>query len=84
MDKLVVTGPFQFVRHPTYLAMVIAKVGSSFVTRSIVGLALSLFVFLPAEVHRARLEERALEEKFGETWRDYASRTGFFLPRFGN
>lgn len=81
LEKLVVTGPFRFVRHPTYFGTTVAMLGASVVTRSALGLALSLLLFLPVEVHRARLEERALAEKFGEAWHAYASRTGFFLPR---
>lgn len=81
LEKLVVTGPFRFVRHPTYCGTTVAMVGAGLVTRSALGLTLSLLLFLPVEVHRARLEERALGEKFGEAWQAYASRTGFFLPR---
>jgi len=82
LHKLVVTGPFRLIRHPTYLSMMIALVGASIVTRSIIGLAVSALLFLPVEIHRARLEEQALAEKFGEKWREYASHTGFFVPRF--
>ena len=28
-----------------------------------------------------RKEERAMEEEFGEAWREYAGRTGCFVPR---
>lgn len=84
LDNLIVAGPFRFVRHPTYLGMTISMVGASMVTRSIVGLVLSALLFLPVEIYRARLEERALEDTFGDTWREYVSRTGFFLPRFGS
>ncbi|MFQ5670278.1 MAG: methyltransferase family protein [Acidobacteriota bacterium] len=74
--------PHRIVRHPVYIAMAIAMIGASIVTRSVVGLLAAVFLFLPAEIHRARLEERALEERFGTTWAEYAARTGFFVPRF--
>jgi protein-S-isoprenylcysteine O-methyltransferase Ste14 len=61
--------------------MFIALIGAAIVSRSIVGLASTSLVFLPVEIHRARLEERALADAFPELWREYASRTGFFLPR---
>ena len=75
------TGPYSVIRHPIYVAMFIALIGAAIVSRSIVGIASTLLVFLPAEIHRARLEERALADAFPEPWREYASRTGFFLPR---
>jgi protein-S-isoprenylcysteine O-methyltransferase Ste14 len=78
---LVVTGPYNHVRHPIYLGTTIAMLGAAITTRSILGLAATLLVFLPVEIHRARLEERALHERFGEVWQSYAARTGFFLPR---
>ena len=84
LDYLVVMGPFRFIRHPTYLAMTLSMVGASIVTRSLVGLLSSVLVFLPIEIHRAKLEEISLEEKFGENWKEYVSNTGFFFPRFGD
>lgn len=80
-DELVVAGPFRAVRHPVYLGMTIAMVGASIVTRSVTGLLATVLVFLPAELHRARLEERALNAKFGAIWRTYAAGTGFLFPR---
>jgi protein-S-isoprenylcysteine O-methyltransferase Ste14 len=37
-------------------------------------------LFLPSEIYRAKLEEKALESKFGSEWEDYTAQTGFFLP----
>ena len=36
-----------------------------------------------AKLYRARLEDKALLRKFGETWKGYARRTGFILPLIG-
>jgi len=83
LNRLVVGGPFRVVRHPVYVAMAIALIGASIVTRSAFGLLAVALLFLPAEIHRAKREKRALEEKFGNSWKEYAVRTGFFFPRFG-
>lgn len=41
-------------------------------------LALSLFVVLiPLQIYRARQEEKVLEAKFGDEYRQYKSRTWF-------
>jgi protein-S-isoprenylcysteine O-methyltransferase Ste14 len=82
LDRLVKSGPYKFVRHPVYLGTTIALVGVAISLRSWPGLLVLFFLFLPSEIHRARLEERALAEKFGEEWSDYTRRTGFFLPAF--
>ena len=68
---------------PVYLVMTMAMIGANVVTRSVAGFLVAVLLFLPAEIHRARLEERVLEEKFGEAWRSYAARAEFFIPRFG-
>lgn len=44
------------------------------------GLLSLLSLILPAMMYRARLEERALSEKFGSGWQDYVSCTKFIIP----
>lgn len=83
LEGLVVTGPYGLVRHPVYLGTTVAMIGAAVVARSSWGLLGAVVVFLPAEAHRARLEDRALAERFGDAWREYAARVGFFLPRLG-
>lgn len=79
-EALVTKGPYRVVRHPVYLAMVVMCVGLGIGLRSLLGLALAVFGFFPAAVFRARLEERALEAKYGEEWKVYRDRTRFFFP----
>jgi len=82
-DRLVVSGPYRFVRHPAYLGMVIAFLGIALAARSWLGI-LSVPVFMgPATWLRAAGEERLLNQKFGQTWAEYASRTGSILPGLG-
>ena len=69
------------VRHPVYAGMAIAACGIPVSTRSWLGLLTVFLLFLPALVYRARLEEEALQERFGAVWEEYVLRTGFFLPR---
>lgn len=83
LQKLVQEGPYQFVRHPVYLGITIALLGVALTTRSWLGMLCVLLLFLPSEIYRARLEDRALSLKFGSEWQDYAARTGFILPFIG-
>jgi protein-S-isoprenylcysteine O-methyltransferase Ste14 len=79
-DRLVTTGPYRFVRHPLYLGMLVAAFGVAVAFRSVWGLSITLAVFAPAGLWRARLEEQALARRFGEEWERYARRTRFVLP----
>lgn len=81
LDRIVTTGPYQYLRHPTYVGTLTALCGAAFATRSVVGLALTVVLFAPAAIQRARAEERALAAAFPHMWSRYASRTGFLLPR---
>jgi protein-S-isoprenylcysteine O-methyltransferase Ste14 len=83
LEFLVQAGPYRFVRHPVYLGIALALTGITIATRSWLGLIGVLTLFLPSELYRARLEDKALSRKFGEQWEDYAARTGFLLPFLG-
>jgi protein-S-isoprenylcysteine O-methyltransferase Ste14 len=79
-DKLVTTGPYRLVRHPLYLGMFVAAFGVAVAFRSLWGWLITLAVFAPAGLWRARLEEQALARRFGEEWERYARCTRFVLP----
>ena len=79
-DERCTTGPYEFVRHPMYLAVDLLGVGSAvWVPTPIVALAVVLLV-LGGEL-RARAEERVLLQAFGNRYRDYVRRVPRILPR---
>lgn len=79
--RLVTTGPYHFVRHPMYAAVLTASVGIAIALGSFVT-ALLVLVFVPVAVSWARTEDRLLEASdLGERFRDYERRTGRLLPR---
>lgn len=80
LDVLVKTGPYRFVRHPVYLGMTISFVGVAVSLRSWSGMIIVFLLFLPTEIFRAKLEEKALLRLFGSEWENYGSQTGFILP----
>ena len=72
-------GLYRFIRHPQYVALAIIGLGTSlYWSRFIVVIAfvsmLCIYYFL------ARVEESVCLAKFGESYRDYMSRTGMFMP----
>ncbi|MGA7476919.1 MAG: isoprenylcysteine carboxylmethyltransferase family protein [Thermoplasmata archaeon] len=80
--RLVQEGPYRYIRHPAYTAIVTGAGGLSVLYLSI-PLALITTVLVGMAVYRAHLEEDLLgsPEAFGEAYAAYVSRTGRFLPR---
>lgn len=77
---LVTSGPYRYVRHPFYLAFVLALVGGSLVTANWFLLLAGLVPFALLVV-RTPIEEAKLVERFGDEYRDYMQRTPRFWPR---
>jgi len=80
--QLVSDGPFQFVRHPIYTALIAVAVGITLVFRSYVLVGVAV-VSIAAHLWWAAAEENVLSspEGLGDDYLVYASRTGRFLPR---
>ena len=79
-DRLITTGPYGFVRHPLYLGMSVATIGLVVAFRSLWAMFITLAIFVPVGLCRAKLEEEALARRFGEEWEEYAQRTCFAFP----
>ncbi len=78
--QIVDSGPYRFVRHPSYAGALLAFVGFGLVMRNWVSLlALTAPIFL-AFLYRINVEERALLEAFGDRYRAYTRRTKRLIP----
>ena len=78
--RLIDTGPYRLLRHPSYTGALLAFLGLGICLDNWVSLAL---LMLPATVvflWRMRIEESALLETFGERYRDYMRRTRRLIP----
>jgi protein-S-isoprenylcysteine O-methyltransferase Ste14 len=75
------TGPYSVVRHPLYASLIEIFVGGSLVYANPLSLVLTLGVFVPMMVVRARKEEALLTETFGAEYREYQKTTGMLLPK---
>lgn len=78
--RVVETGPYRFVRHPSYTGLLLQCAGLGVV----LGTAGSLLVIIvPAFLvlfHRIRVEEKALLANFGKDYELYTRRTKRLLP----
>lgn len=79
---LVTHGPYQWVRHPFYLAFAMAVIANTLVADNWFLAAAGTGAFL-AIVARTSIEERNLIARFGRDYEQYMGRTGRFLPRIG-
>ncbi len=77
--QLVMTGPFALVRHPMYLGLILAALGSvpMYFTWTTLFFALYAAVLLV----RAQIEERVLAAEFREAWWAYCARVPMLIPR---
>ena len=77
--KVILDGPYQWVRHPMYLGYIFMLAGLM-----LANFSAAYFILVPIHValllYRARLEEARLSEHSAE-YREYMKRTGFIFPR---
>lgn len=77
--RLIMEGPFAYVRHPMYLGVIVAGFGGLMLYRT---WAMALFAVMMLGLGvRARREEQVLAAEFGDAWSDYARRVPAWLPR---
>lgn len=81
--KLNTNGIYSRIRHPQYLSQIISDLAAGIALMSYLIVPLVLIVELPLFILRASLEEELLENEFGEKYRNYRKRSGFFIPFIG-
>lgn len=79
---LVTTGPYRFVRHPLYTAMIPAVLGLALLSANLLVLAAGAIAGTLIG-RRTRIEEAHLIARHGAAYRDYAAITPRYLPRTG-
>ncbi len=79
-QKLALTGPYRFVRHPIYLGLSIVAIGFFFSLLSLI--AMIPLLIIPAQLEAAKAEEYILVRRFGKRYVDYQERVGMMLPKW--
>lgn len=78
-QQLITHGPYAFVRHPMYVGLILAAIGSLLIYTTWTTVLFACFA--PFMILRARREEAVLAAEFGEEWQEYTRRTGRFFPK---
>jgi protein-S-isoprenylcysteine O-methyltransferase Ste14 len=76
--RFIKSGPYHFVRHPMYLAVILAAIGAFlffFTWAMLIFLPMSLLVIV-----RAHQEEKLMEAEYGEEWHAYKGRVPMWIP----
>lgn len=78
--ELIQTGPYRYVRHPSYTGTLLIFLGFGLCTLNYFSLAAIFLPITAAFIWRMHVEEHVLREAFGERYRDYAAHTRRILP----
>jgi protein-S-isoprenylcysteine O-methyltransferase Ste14 len=78
--ELVTTGIYRYIRHPSYLGLLLTALGWALGFRSGVGILLAGLMLLVV-LARIRSEERLLLAQFGDEYAAYRARTSRLIPR---
>ena len=73
-------GPYRWLRHPSYAGALIAFVGLGVLTNSPLSLCIILLGIGAGFVYRIRVEERALRDRLGADYAEYARVTRRLIP----
>jgi protein-S-isoprenylcysteine O-methyltransferase Ste14 len=79
--KLIVSGPYQLVRHPIYTGMFGKLLATALAISHWVALVPALLIFAIGTAIRIRSEEKLLREAFGDDFAAYARHVPAVLPR---
>jgi protein-S-isoprenylcysteine O-methyltransferase Ste14 len=77
--KLVTTGIYGAIRHPSYLGLIISSLGWGLAFRSGAGVLLTLLLIVPI-AGRIRAEENLLRTQFSTEYDAYRARTSRLIP----
>ena len=77
--RLVTSGVYRFIRHPSYLGLMVSSLGWSLVFRSGIGVIITALT-LPPLLARIDSEEKLLRSHFGADHDAYRARTWRMIP----
>jgi protein-S-isoprenylcysteine O-methyltransferase Ste14 len=78
--KLVKTGMYAYVRHPSYTGSLLSFLGFGLSLNSWLCIPLSLIPVIISFMYRIRIEEKMLEKSFGEEYKQYQKETRRLIP----
>jgi protein-S-isoprenylcysteine O-methyltransferase Ste14 len=81
-QQLIIQKPYNYCRNPMALGAIMAGLGVAILIGSISAVVLVLTLAVLLLVYIKLLEEKEMELRFGEAYREYRKQTPFIIPRF--
>lgn len=78
-SKLVTTGVFKIIRHPSYSAVVIIFFGAALISDSLITLIICPIILLSLEVHTVIEEKLILIPRYGNNYEEFKEKTPYRL-----
>jgi len=78
--QLIDSGPYRFIRHPSYAGALLAFLGLGLCLGNLASLLILIVPILFAFLWRIRVEERALIEALGGRYQSYVRKTKRLIP----
>jgi len=79
-QKVVESGPYRYVRHPSYSGVLLILVGIAAAMLSLVAVAAAILLFWLGYGYRMVVEERVLVSELGDSYVEYMNRTKRVVP----
>lgn len=78
--KVIDSGPYRFIRHPSYTGVLVALLGFAITIGNWLALLIMVVPITAAFMRRIQIEEAALRAGLGENYVTYSARTKRLLP----
>jgi len=78
--RIIMEGPYRFLRHPSYTGMLMILLGLGLASRTWLGTIIILALFSLVIGYRIIVEENALKAEFGQEYLEYAKKTKRLFP----
>ena len=78
--RLIIKGPYKYVRHPSYSGLLMELLGASLALFNWISFILIFCFMLPPLIYRIKTEEKELIKQFGQDYIDYKKKTKMLVP----
>ena len=78
--ELIKAGPYRYIRHPSYLGILIMALGLGIALANWISLLLCIVLPGIGVMQRIKVEEKELERHFGKQYQDYRKNTWCVVP----
>jgi protein-S-isoprenylcysteine O-methyltransferase Ste14 len=79
-QRVVQSGPYRFIRHPSYTGLILTCIGYGFALQNILSFAIVVTLPTIALLHRIDMEEEILAAGMGEAYGTYQKSTKKLIP----